>query len=246
MAKRSLYFQHDFGARNDPKLMAVQKSIGLDGVGFFWCVLELLYEQGGTLDLQAADDLAYQLHFDAEKAKKVITEFGLFEIDGNKFFSPSARERLSKTMTIAEKRRNAANTRWNDKQHAETKITPNRSCSIDFQRIQTMFNETCKSYSKVMTLSDERKKKIKARITQMDTGILQGYQCQSVYDLFMKIFQKLESSDFCKGMNDKNWKADFDWIIDSPSHWQKVIEGRYDNRKQKTTSTSAQVNQKWK
>lgn len=254
MTKKAYYFQHDFGARNDPKLMAIQKQIGLEGVGFFWCLIELIYEQGGTLDLQAADDLAYQLHFDGEKAKKIVTDFGLFEIEGDQFFSQSARERLSKTIGIAEKRRQAAKTRWIDKVQAETpekatdeEKTGKKGMSINYIHISDEWNRICQSYSKVISLSDDRKKKIATRVKQMNGKILKSYNVETCYQLFDLIFERLESSDFCKGNNKNNWKADFDWIIDSPSNWTKVMEGRYDNRSgQPTSTTSTKVNDKWK
>ena len=45
--KDSYYFQHDYNARNDPKLQDVLIELGVEGIGIYWCIIEQLYEQGG-------------------------------------------------------------------------------------------------------------------------------------------------------------------------------------------------------
>jgi hypothetical protein len=41
--------------------------------------------------------------------------------------------------------------------------------------------------------------------------------------------QKCFDSDFCRGVNDRAWVADFEWFI-KPDTVTKLIEGKYDNR----------------
>lgn len=38
------------------------------------------------------------------------------------------------------------------------------------------------------------------------------------------------ASDFCRGVNDRRWKASFDWLVERPDAVSKLMEGRYDNR----------------
>lgn len=89
---------------------------------------------------------------------------------------------------------------------------------IDYQRIINMYNETCVSFPKLRTLSDSRKKAIKARLHS-------GY----TYNDFETMFRKAEASDFLKGKNDRNWSATFDWL-NKDSNMVKVLEGNYDNK----------------
>ena len=42
--KDSNYFSHDFGARNDPKLIELQMEMGGQGLAIFWCIVEMLWE----------------------------------------------------------------------------------------------------------------------------------------------------------------------------------------------------------
>ena len=86
---------------------------------------------------------------------------------------------------------------------------------VDYQRIVDMYNDTCVSFPKVHSLSDARKKAIKARLNTY-----------SVYD-FKILFKKAESSDFLKGKNARNWSANFDWLI-KDANMAKVLDGNYD------------------
>lgn len=89
--------------------------------------------------------------------------------------------------------------------------------SIDYQRIVDMYNDTCVSFPRLKTLSENRKKSIKARFNS-------GY----TYENFQELFKKAENSSFLKGANNRNWSATFDWLI-KDSNMAKVLDGNYDN-----------------
>lgn len=88
---------------------------------------------------------------------------------------------------------------------------------IDYQQIADMFNSTCTSYPSIKSLSDARKKAIKARLNTYSI------------DDFKTLFEKAEASSFLKGGNNNNWSATFDWLI-KDANMAKVLDGNYDNR----------------
>ncbi|WP_367567780.1 phage replisome organizer N-terminal domain-containing protein [Lacrimispora sp.] len=91
--------------------------------------------------------------------------------------------------------------------------------NINYQQIADMYNNTCVSFPSLVSLSDSRKKAIKAR-----------FKTYSIDD-FEKLFLKAEASDFLKGKNDRNWSATFDWLI-KDANMAKVLDGNYDNKDQ--------------
>jgi hypothetical protein len=101
-----------------------------------------------------------------------------------------------------------------DKEKKESK-------KIDYQQIADMYNSLCPSFPSLKSLSESRKKAIKARLNTY-----------SVSD-FEELFKKAEASDFLKGNNGRNWTATFDWLI-KDGNMAKVLEGNYDNRQKKT------------
>ena len=89
--------------------------------------------------------------------------------------------------------------------------------SINYQQIADMYNDTCVSFPRLTTLSDARKKAIRARLNTY------------TIDDFALMFAKAEASSFLKGGNDRNWSATFDWMI-KDSNMAKILDGNYDNK----------------
>ena len=90
--------------------------------------------------------------------------------------------------------------------------------NIDYNGVLNAYHSLCPSYPKVKVLSDARKKAIKARLNYCSMEDLE------------EAFRKAEASDFLKGKNDRNWQANFDWII-KDSNLAKILDGNYDNKK---------------
>ena len=84
----------------------------------------------------------------------------------------------------------------------------------DYQQIVDLFNTICKSFPSVRSLSDARKKAIKARLNTYTV------------DDFKQCFENAEASSFLKGGNNRNWTANFDWLI-KDSNMAKVLDGNY-------------------
>lgn len=91
---------------------------------------------------------------------------------------------------------------------------------LSCQQIIDLYHQICVSFPKVRVLSEARKKTIKARM-----------KVYSIDDIKL-CFEKAENSNFLKGSNDRNWSADFDWLM-SDKNMAKVIDGNYDNNKSK-------------
>lgn len=93
--------------------------------------------------------------------------------------------------------------------------TPN--VKIDYKQITDLYNSICKSLPRVNTLSEDRKKHIRARFANGAT-----------VDDFRRVFEKAEASGFLKGANNRGWSAKFDWLI-LDRNFAKVLDGNYDN-----------------
>ena len=94
---------------------------------------------------------------------------------------------------------------------SENQKKPNSQIVVD------LYHSICKSFPKVRAISEIRKKAIKARFAS-------GY----TLDDFREVFTKAESSAYLKGANERNWSADFDWLI-KDANMAKTLEGKYDH-----------------
>lgn len=94
------------------------------------------------------------------------------------------------------------------------------------QDVVDLYNGICRSLPKVAKITDERRRHINARLKEHPP------------EDFRRAFEKAEASDFLSGRA-KDWQATFDWIIGSPDHFQRILEGVYDDKPKKDAVSTA-------
>ena len=99
-------------------------------------------------------------------------------------------------------------------------VNDNVNVNVDYKDIISEWNSFTWKLSKLKALNTERKKHLKIRIKEHGREELSN------------AFKKVKDSEFLQGENDSNWKANFDWVINS-SNFVKIIEGNYDNKEAK-------------
>jgi len=98
----------------------------------------------------------------------------------------------------------------NKKDASEVKLKPSD--------VVEMYNSICVSLPKVVTLSEKRKKQIRALLKKIrDETELRT------------VFMKAEESDFLSGRSGRWNGCNFDWLINY-NNFIKVLEGTYDNK----------------
>lgn len=110
------YFRHDYNARNDMKLQSVITKHGAVGIGVYWIIVEMLYQNGGELPLDIARNISVAYFTDFKVVESVINDFDLFENDGNVFWSVRIRQTIDNTKKVSDARKAASRQRWSRKQ----------------------------------------------------------------------------------------------------------------------------------
>jgi hypothetical protein len=91
---------------------------------------------------------------------------------------------------------------------------------LNIEGLIETWNQICAPLlPQVMSLPERRKGTIRARMK--DRPELEEWKT---------IFQRVISSPFLRGENDKGWRADFDWCL-NVNNLAKIVEGKYDDRK---------------
>lgn len=96
----------------------------------------------------------------------------------------------------------------------EEELETDKKSRTDFQSVIDLYHKICVSFPSVRSLSEARKKAIRARLNTY------------TLDDFKTVFENAEASSFLKGRNDRNWSANFDWLI-ADKNMAKVLEGNY-------------------
>jgi predicted phage replisome organizer len=237
--KRRFYWlklQDDFfGSKRIKKL---RKIAGGDTYTIIYLKMQLLaMKSGGVLEYTGleqtfAEELALDLDEDADNVSVTVNYLlacGLLETADNKeYFLPYAVLNTGSEGTSAKRVREhrerkalQCNTDVTDvKQIGNGEIEKEKDTEIDIdkrvdcQQIVDLYHSICKSFATVRSLTDSRKKAIKAR--------LNTYTIED----FKTLFTNAEASAFLKGANDRNWTATFDWLI-KDANMAKVLEGNY-------------------
>jgi hypothetical protein len=111
--KNAEYFSHDCNAKDDPKIMLLMAQLGLEAYGIYWILVEYLRQQPGyQAPLILLDPLSRRYGSSKEKFEAVVTRFGLFELDGETFYSPSLNRRMSPLDNKRERMQQLALKRW--------------------------------------------------------------------------------------------------------------------------------------
>ena len=85
--KDAYYFPHYCNARNDRKIRRVIKSLGVEGYGIYFMLLEVLRDQTEyRYPIEDVDLLAEEFGTSEAKVIAVIKNFGLFDIDEDEMF----------------------------------------------------------------------------------------------------------------------------------------------------------------
>lgn len=108
----SEYFSHDYNARNDLNMKKLFMGEGLAGIGLYWCIIEMLYEKGGYIDLDYIPIIAFDLRTTDEVVHNVIEKYELFDCNNTHFYSNSVLNRLNMRAEKSEKARKSIEARW--------------------------------------------------------------------------------------------------------------------------------------
>lgn len=92
---------------------------------------------------------------------------------------------------------------------------------VPYAKILELYNSICTSFPKIKVIDGQRRKAVAAR-----------WRTYKSIGAFEQLFRLTEASDFLKGQNDRDWCANFDWLV-KPTNMAKVLEGRYDNETKK-------------
>ena len=70
------YFSHDYNSRNDTKIVRAGMKFGLcQAIGAYWCIVEMLYEEGGYLPLSEYERITFELRISYDLVESIINNF---------------------------------------------------------------------------------------------------------------------------------------------------------------------------
>ena len=78
--KDAFYFSHDSNAKDDPKIVLLIESLGLEGYGIYWVLVEILRDQEDfRYPMSLLGAIARKYNSTADKVKAVVINYALFQ-----------------------------------------------------------------------------------------------------------------------------------------------------------------------
>lgn len=177
--------------------------------------------------LQRSDD-GSRLYSEAHK-RRFAGLLAKRERDRERLAATIAKRQEAKSKHIAAKTdENADNRGDNPHSKVEKSIVEEsreeKSIIYPYRDITALWNSICKSLPQVKALNDDRRKKIKSCLLEMEPNAPQLW-----LDRCRDLFTRVQASPFLTGDNPKGWTATFDWLFSNGNNWVKVMEGNYDH-----------------
>lgn len=173
-----------------------------------------------------------------EKALEIFQKLGLIEVlDNGAIYMYDIQNFIGKSSTEADRirdyRKNISSEiqKCTNVQLLNNKCTPEIEIEIEkeidieinnnkynYEEFQKQYNEICTNLPKIQKLTTKRKTNIRKFLSEF------------TLEDFITICKKANESDFMQGKNERNWKADFDFLI-KVDKATNILEGKYDNTK---------------
>lgn len=225
MSKESYYFPHDYNARADRKMVNLNMSYGMMGVGVYWCLVEMLYEEGGYLPIEY-ERISFELREDTDVIRHIINDFDLFKTDDEKFWSESVLVRLNQRCEKSEKARKSINKRW--EKIKDTNVlpsNPSRNTRKERKGKNILYPETFLSFWKAYPKKSGSKskaftnwQKLNGQLPSIEI-ILDAVQRQIVWRENANGEFRPEWKDPERWIKDKMWEAETVTTITKATSW---------------------------
>ena len=145
---KKTYFNHDSTARNDYRIIKLRATLGYEGYGVFWAVLELLFTEENKICTSQYDILAYGLQCDPNILKKVIEDFDLFVIEDGCFYSRRLNNHIEEINNKSKKAKESVSKRWNNTKVIRTYNDSNTSKEEYNKEKESTLNKRIEDFKK--------------------------------------------------------------------------------------------------
>lgn len=108
------YFNHDFSASSDPKIIRLESKFGLEGYAVYFKLIEMLHSNKGVI-INDLESLSYTFRCSVGLINNVVNDFDLFVVDDAEISSNRVKEQLHRIVKKSNIGKANADKRWNGK-----------------------------------------------------------------------------------------------------------------------------------
>lgn len=143
--KNANWFEHDYNARNDQKILMLRAEYGMEGYGIYWSLIETMAEDKGEIDRVAIGGLSLGYGVPKDRLKNVLdfcVKIGLFSGNENKVFSKRIKAHLEGRKLFQRKGLEGARKRWgNSPPNAKDKTRQEKEKKTNKKKARVLCSE---------------------------------------------------------------------------------------------------------
>jgi uncharacterized protein YdaU (DUF1376 family) len=224
------YFSHDLNARNDRKLIRLAMKHGMEGIGIYWCIIEMMYEEQGRIMRSECERIAFELRTSCEKIESVLQDFDLFYADAECWHSASVNKRIEAQIQVSNGAKKAAQTRW--EKFRNQSVTEENATAMRTHTNRNANKEKKRKVKESKINNTETREMLPARIEKkqlfevgeygffeplVDSWISykkskgQSYKTKQTLDVFVKRLIELSDGDYGKAESIVNQSIGNNW-----------------------------------
>lgn len=245
------WFKHDSDAHADAKIRKLMIKYGARGYGLYWycleCIAKDIDDNNLTFELEHDSEiLAHDLSMDSSVVEEMMlymVKLGLFENASGKITCLKMLKRLDQSMTgniqmrklitTAKKNHDAIMTpscsdhdavmpeeiRLEETRREESNNTSglNAHPRTPYSEIISAYHDICIGLPRVARVNPQRKTRMKNLHREVMEANVEEWQ---------SYFTAVSNTPFLNGKNDRNWVANFDFLLTDKSV-NGVLEGKY-------------------
>lgn len=180
-----------------------------------WISEELVDEDIKILELNT-----YETEQNSEELRKNSEELGKNTEELGK--NSEELRKNSENLALSKVNKSKVNKSKEKESKVNNNIGSQKSTSVDPTPLVKKWNEFAREHRlpTIIKLTEKRRRAVLARMREKE------------FDLD-KIFEFIKNSKFLLGLNDRNWKVDFDFVFCSANNYLKILEGKYSNKVKK-------------
>ena len=163
-----------------------------------------------------------------------------FDKDNNGYTCKAQVDEWERVQRISNSNTENVNARWNKENIIQTNYDRNTSNSksnsksksnnINYSNIMESWNKVIPT-SHIQQMNDTRKNLFKSRFKPYFKGS---------YEEWNNFLIKISNISFLWGSNDRQWKADFNWVLNE-NNLLKILEGKYESDKIESLSSTDSI-----
>lgn len=243
--KEAYYFSHDSNASQDEKILNMRADCGWEGYGIYWAIIERLRDtEGHRYALTSIKGLAASLGIKTVTLTEIIKNYGLFESDGDYFWSNSLIERMkiveAKREDARQKGIKSGEVRSGKMNHSSTAVEPQLNHSST--AVKNSLNQSSTELEQGKEILKGNEKKVNLVLDTHNSAIEKKIE-------ILEVFEKngidltggrgeIEFEAFVAFFDEREWKTSAGEPVKNPVNIAKTWNFKSNQNHQKTNGTN--------